>query len=94
MHGPDECAGNVQQLCVAKHESQDTWWEFVQCQNYHGRTEIGDPDLALKCAETVGFDWATSEAGRCAGIDGSGKGDEGVGLLQKSVASSQELGIQ
>ncbi|KAF8076375.1 hypothetical protein FPV67DRAFT_1405948 [Lyophyllum atratum] len=94
MHGVEECAGNVQQLCVAKHEPSSVWWQFVQCQNYEGRDKIGTPDLALKCAKTVGIDWENSEAGRCAGLDGSGKGSEGVALLKESVALAHKLGIK
>jgi hypothetical protein len=29
-HGPDECAGNVQELCAAKY-APSQWWDFVQC---------------------------------------------------------------
>lgn len=54
MHGPEECAGNVQQLCVKKYASFTDWWEFVQCQNYQGREKVGGPDVALKCARTAG----------------------------------------
>ncbi|KAG6861606.1 hypothetical protein C0995_014513 [Termitomyces sp. Mi166 len=93
MHGPEECAGNVQQLCVAKYESA-AWWEFVQCQNYEGRNEIGNPDLALRCANTVGIDWEKSRAGTCAGLDGSGKGSEGVALMKESIKLGQKLGIE
>ncbi|RDB22620.1 hypothetical protein Hypma_010208 [Hypsizygus marmoreus] len=94
MHGVEECAGNVQQLCVAKYEPTPVWWEFVQCQNYQGRDKIGDADIALKCASAAGFEWKTSEAGRCAGVDGSGRGVEGVGLLKESVALGLRLGIE
>ncbi|KAG5652425.1 hypothetical protein H0H81_005021 [Sphagnurus paluster] len=94
MHGVEECAGNVQQLCVAKYESSSVWWEFVQCQNYEGRSKIGNPDLALKCASAVGIDWENSNSGRCAGLDGSGKGPEGVTLLKESVRLGQKLGVK
>lgn len=50
--------------------------------------------MALKCAETANFDWMASGVGACAGEDGSGKGKEGVLLLQESVRASQELGIE
>jgi len=94
MHGPEECAGNVQQLCVHKYEPMKVWWEFVQCQNYEGRDKIGNPDLALKCARAAGINWEVSEAGKCAGLDGSGKAREGVQMLQKSVVEGQTLHIQ
>ncbi|TFK43541.1 hypothetical protein BDQ12DRAFT_561142, partial [Crucibulum laeve] len=93
MHGPEECAGNVQQLCAAKYSPSETWWEFVQCQNYQGREKIGEADVALKCAKAAGIDWDESGIGQCAGLDGSGKGTEGVQLLQKSVVLGKKLGI-
>ena len=94
MHGAEECAGNVQQLCVAKHETSSRWWEFVQCQNYEGRERIGNPDVTLMCARTVGIDWNTSQTGKCAGLDGCGRGTEGVRLLKESAVASDLLGIK
>ncbi|KAF8655252.1 hypothetical protein AX16_003155 [Volvariella volvacea WC 439] len=93
LHGPEECAGNVQQLCVAKYASPSNWWEFVQCQNYEGRDKIGLPDLALKCARTAEINWEESGVGECAGITGDGRGAEGIRLLQKSVNETQRRGI-
>lgn len=90
-HGPDECAGNVQQLCAAKYAPTTLWWEFVQCQNFHSQ-EIGKPGLALQCAEAVGIDWESSGAGKCTGQDG--KGREGKYMLQESVNASSALGIE
>jgi len=94
MHGPDECAGNVQELCAAAHLPQQQWWNYLQCQNFYGRSKIGTPDIALKCANTADFSWEDSGVGGCAGIDGAGKGAEGVHLLKESVLNSQALGIQ
>jgi len=93
MHGRDECAGNVQQLCAAKYTPMSTWWEFVTCQNYEGKDKIGSPDVALKCARTAKIDWEDSGVGRCAGMDGSGTGAEGVQLLQENVKDTEALGI-
>lgn len=93
MHGPDECAGNIQQLCVNKHAPFSNWWEFVKCQNFQGRFNIGTPEVALKCAATAGVDWDNGGAGQCAGLDGSGKGEEGVALLHDSVLLGKSLGI-
>ncbi|KAI0268196.1 hypothetical protein BC834DRAFT_933352 [Gloeopeniophorella convolvens] len=92
-HGRDECAGNVQQLCVAKYTPTKTWWEFVMCQNYQGKEKIGSPDVALKCARAARIDWETSEVGQCAGLDGSGTGEEGVQLLHESIKVIQTLGV-
>jgi hypothetical protein len=94
LHGPGECAGNVQELCAIKYTPLSTWWKFVQCQNALGRYEVGKPEVALKCAKEVDLDWEFSGVGGCVGLDGSGKGEEGVKLLQESVTFSKELGIQ
>jgi hypothetical protein len=91
MHGAEECAGNVQQLCVHKYAPFWNWWEFVKCQNYQGRDNIGKPEVALKCAQRAGIDWKTGGAGVCAG---SGKASEGVRLLRESVILSHELGVK
>ncbi|GJE84125.1 hypothetical protein PsYK624_002010 [Phanerochaete sordida] len=93
-HGAVECAGNVQELCAIKYAERATWWRFIQCQNFEGRYEVGKPETALKCARAVGIDWADSDIGRCAGPDGSGTGEEGVGLLLESVKNTTRLGIE
>lgn len=94
MHGPGECAGNVQELCAFKHLDQSQSWAYLKCQNFFGRHKVGEPDNALKCADTAKFDWMESGVGVCAGEDGSGKGEEGVQLLKESVQRSDELGIE
>jgi hypothetical protein len=93
MHGAEECVGNVQQLCVHKYAPFLNWWEFVKCQNYQGRENIGKPEIALNCAQTAGIDWETGGPGVCAGLDGSGKASEGVARLRRSVILGHELGI-
>ncbi|KZT74269.1 hypothetical protein DAEQUDRAFT_720429 [Daedalea quercina L-15889] len=93
-HGPAECAGNVHELCAMKYASPSEFWEFVQCQNYQGIDKIGQPDTALKCANTAQIDWVNSGMGDCAGLDGSGKAPEGILLLQHSVNVTEELGIE
>ncbi|KAJ7507799.1 hypothetical protein B0H11DRAFT_1968697 [Mycena galericulata] len=92
MHGPGECAGNVQQLCAARYSTK--WWEFIQCQNHQGRFQVGVPDVALRCAQETGIDWEKSGIGLCAGADGSGKGAEGIALLRKSLSLGKSLGIK
>jgi hypothetical protein len=69
------------------------WWEFVTCQNYEGKDRIGRPDVALRCARTAKIDWSGSEVGRCAGLNGSGTGKEGVRLLRENVKATEALGI-
>jgi hypothetical protein len=92
-HGAEECAGNVQQLCIAKYAPRGQWWNFVQCQNFGGKGAIGKPDLALRCAQAAQIDWNASGAGQCAGEDGSGTGDEGVHLLHESAELAHDLRI-
>lgn len=93
MHGPYECAGNVQELCAIKYLDQRQWWSYVKCQNFYGRGQIGTPEVALKCANVARFDWVESGVGVCAGVDGLGRGAEGIELLQESVQNSVQLGI-
>lgn len=78
---------------MAKYATKEQWWGFVQCQNFEGRESVGRPEVALKCANAVQIDWETSGVGRCAGLDGKGKGSEGVRLLHKSVRLGQSLQI-
>ncbi|KAF9462638.1 hypothetical protein BDZ94DRAFT_1260902 [Collybia nuda] len=94
LHGPQECAGNVQQLCVAEYEPAIKWWQFIQCQNFQGRTMIGDPGTAMKCAKASGFDWESSDVGHCAGKDGSGRSIEGINLLKQSIAMAEHLHVE
>lgn len=63
------------------------------CQNYQSRDRIGNADVALKCARASGIDWETSGVGRCAGLDGSGREEEGVGMLRESVVRTRALGV-
>ncbi|KIJ20012.1 hypothetical protein PAXINDRAFT_67920 [Paxillus involutus ATCC 200175] len=92
MHGAEECAGNVHELCVAKYHPTSEWWPFLQCQNFRGRDQIGLPDTAVSCATTAGFKWENDQASECAGENG--QGEEGVKLLQASVKNSIQMGIQ
>ncbi len=93
-HGPLECAGNVQELCAQKYAPFDRWWEFVQCQNFQGRYEVGKPETALKCAKSAQLDWENSGVGACAGLNGDGKAEEGVRLLRENVVVTAKMGIE
>ncbi len=90
-HGPQECAGDVHQLCVAKYADFSQFWEFIHCSNYQGPEKIGRPETALKCASSAKIDW-NAGAGECAGSDGHG--EEGVRLLQESVKMAQDMEIE
>ncbi|KAI0796787.1 hypothetical protein C8Q75DRAFT_862589 [Abortiporus biennis] len=92
MHGPWECAGNVQELCAVKYESTETWWNFVQCQNAEGRYQVGLPEVAKRCADVAGIDW-NGITGACAGQDHPESAGEGIELLKKSVLKTTELGV-
>ncbi|KAL0579538.1 hypothetical protein V5O48_002467 [Marasmius crinis-equi] len=93
MHGREECAGNVQQLCVKEHSDFEHWWEFVNCNNYQGRNKIGTPETASKCAKVAGLDWDGSGIGECVGQDASGTGEEGVRLLKENVEQGKQMGL-
>ena len=93
-HGAGECAGNIQELCAIKYTERQTWWRFVQCQNFQGRWQVGKPETAFKCANAAGIDWENDEVGGCAGRDASGKTEEGIKLLKQSVTDTANLGVQ
>ena len=76
------------------HAPFQRWWNFVHCQNFQGRYEVGKPETALKCANTAGLDWETSGVGACAGLNGDGTGEEGVRLLRESVRATEQMGIK
>jgi len=89
MHGTDECAGNVHELCVAKYTtSSSVWWPFLQCLNSQGRDRIGTEKTAKDCAATTKIDWVGS------GIEACVKGPEGPRLLRESVLHTIELGVK
>jgi len=93
-NGPSECAANVQQLCVNKYaETHTQWWQFVMCQNYHGRDKIGRPDLARQCMRSAQINSEDNGVNQCLGTDASGTGEEGVQLLQSNVRAAHEAGI-
>jgi hypothetical protein len=48
MHGPDECLGNKQQLCVQDQCSQTTLIKFLQCQS---RQIDGIPNNGERCVQ-------------------------------------------
>jgi hypothetical protein len=66
----------------------------VQCQNFQGRWSVGEPDVALKCAQISGIDWKESGVGTCAGLDASGTAPEGVALLHESVLRTKSMGVE
>ncbi|PWN20108.1 hypothetical protein BCV69DRAFT_249909, partial [Microstroma glucosiphilum] len=103
MHGPQECAGNIQQLCVQRilrpsragrdfdlspSAAQRKVWDFVGCQDYDGAAHIGSPSLAKECLSTIrGPRWIEDGVKECV------EGKQGRKLLQESVKRSEKLGI-
>ncbi|KAK4050015.1 hypothetical protein OIO90_005205 [Microbotryomycetes sp. JL221] len=96
MHGTSECAGNIQQLCAAKHFQGQSgeinpfadWWNaslFIQCVNYGPTSKIGDESIAQRCSAVVGHKWQEIES--CV------RGSEGIELLKRSVTMANELAI-
>jgi len=88
LHGEQECAGNVQELCMAKHRpNSKDWWPFVQCLNRGGYENVGLLNLAKGCAKTVGLDWKSDGVAECV------EGEEGPSLLRASVTRTREMDI-
>ncbi|SJX66585.1 uncharacterized protein SRS1_16807 [Sporisorium reilianum f. sp. reilianum] len=103
MHGDQECAGNIQQLCVqdalnpvragedfdlSPSAAQKKWWNFLQCQNYAGLSRIGDESLAQRCLRVVdGPSWDKDGIQKCV------EGNKGRKLLQKSIQASKRLSL-
>lgn len=103
MHGDQECAGNIQQLCVqdalnpvragedfdlSPSAAQKKWWNFLQCQNYAGLSKIGDEGLAQRCLRVVdGPSWQKDGIAKCV------HGKQGKKLLQHSLRASKKADL-
>lgn len=102
-HGDQECAANIQQLCVqhaldpqragddydlSPSAAQKKWWNFIQCQNYAGLSKIGDEDQARKCLNLVGGPrWEQDGIAACV------HSSQGRKLLKRSVTASHNSNI-
>ncbi|KAE8180551.1 hypothetical protein A4X06_0g9504 [Tilletia controversa] len=104
LHGPDECKGNIHQLCVqdalrpsragkefdlSPSAAQLKWFDIVQCMNY-AKNNIGQESLLQDCLKTVkgGPSWDGP-----GGIAECVQGEHGRKLLLDSFAESKKLGI-
>ena len=92
-HGPEECLGNIHELCTIAHTpktptSSEWWWAFLQCINYEGRNRIGLDKVSRDCAALHDIDWDESGIAECV------SGDEGKTLLRESIGRTEELGIE
>ncbi|GAA97781.1 uncharacterized protein L969DRAFT_100400 [Mixia osmundae IAM 14324] len=89
MHGELECAGNIQQLCFARHfPNYKEWWPFVSCQNYGSLKNVGTESVARSCAKVAGKDWDADGLASCA------SGERGARLLRESVRIAEYLGVE
>mmetsp|Transcript_32075 Transcript_32075/g.92151 ORF Transcript_32075/g.92151 Transcript_32075/m.92151 type:complete len:218 (+) Transcript_32075:118-771(+) len=83
MHGPSECAGDIQQLCAqAEAGSVSQLIDFVLCQS-QDRQKI--PDNGEECIAHAGYN-----AER---MDTCIHGNKGMDMLKKSFGVSQSRGI-
>lgn len=98
LHGPEECEGNVQELCAMNHaDTQEDWWHFLQCLNFEGKDQVGDKALAKRCAGVALIPWEDEKKGGVTtrqGIKRCVESQEGKDLLRASVKRSQALGIE
>jgi hypothetical protein len=88
LHGPLECAANVQELCAAKYSSgSEEWWPFVQCINQQDRSVVGKQEVAKACASEVGLEWEWSGMSACS------RSIEGQRMLFESVKATKALNV-
>ncbi|UJR35387.1 hypothetical protein I4U23_028144 [Adineta vaga] len=77
MHGPDECLGNKQQLCVQSMCSQTTLLKFLQCQSRQLANIPNNGEQCLKEASDGSIKWSD--------IDTCVKSDKGNELFHQSL---------
>lgn len=88
MHGPEECMGNIIELCAAKlYPSPKTYLGFTMCltRDYHS---IPQRSLIEDCALEHGLDFDTLQ--KCT-VDENG--GTGIALLRESVRRSTDAGV-
>ncbi|CAO1619673.1 unnamed protein product [Sympodiomycopsis kandeliae] len=102
MHGDQECAGNIHQLCISHllspsragseydlspSDAQRKIWDFIQCEDYDGIPSIGSIALAQQCTNSIKVpSW--KEVHECI------NGGKGVQLLKSSVQESIDRSIR
>lgn len=87
MHGPEECMGNIIELCAAHlYPDPKIYLGFTGCltRDYH---DIPQKELVQDCALEHGLDF--DSLNQCASDGDSGKG---LGWLRDSVNRSMEVG--
>ncbi|CAF4318029.1 unnamed protein product [Rotaria socialis] len=81
MHGPSECLGNKQQLCVQSMSSQTTLLKFLQCQS---RNLENIPDNGERCVKETSDDTL-----KWSDIDACVKSDKANELFHKSLEKTR-----
>jgi hypothetical protein len=85
MHGPDECMGNIIELCAAHlYPGPVIYLGFTMCLSKDYR-DIPDKDLVEDCALEHGIDF--EELNRCTSSDDG----FGVAMLRNSVRRSKDV---
>jgi hypothetical protein len=85
MHGPDECMGNIIELCAAHlYPSPVIYLGFTMCLS-RDYQDIPDKDLVEDCALEHGIDF--EELNKCASSDDGFS----VALLRNSVRRSRDV---
>eukprot|EP00879_Flechtneria_rotunda_P004508 GHRR01004763.1.p1 GENE.GHRR01004763.1~~GHRR01004763.1.p1 ORF type:complete len:241 (+),score=64.54 GHRR01004763.1:247-969(+) len=91
-HGPEECDGNLQQLCVQLHspiEQRYDWlYRFALCNNKEGKEAIGQITTAAKCLKEAGIPLGTAVQ-----VLGCIVGPGHAALLQQELSHTAALGV-
>uniref|UniRef100_A0A383VLZ6 Uncharacterized protein n=1 Tax=Tetradesmus obliquus TaxID=3088 RepID=A0A383VLZ6_TETOB len=91
-HGPTECAGNLQQLCVQLHskwyQRYDWLYKFVLCENKQGIDAIGTFTTAASCLKEIGMPVAAGTK-----MMGCMYGPGHDELLQQDMHNTAALGV-
>ncbi|KAK0714579.1 hypothetical protein B0H67DRAFT_664080 [Lasiosphaeris hirsuta] len=88
MHGPEECLGNIIELCAQKlYPDPKTYLGFTMCLSKDYK-QIPQRSLVEDCALEHAIDF--SELNNCATRD---DGAYGVGMLRDSVRRSSSVGV-
>ena len=90
MHGPDECLGNMFELCafqLYQHEPKQ-WLPFYNCM-FRDYPSIPKREYIHNCANECGMDF--DKLNKCASDEGE---DGGFEMLRRDARRSQELGIK
>ncbi|KAF9313175.1 hypothetical protein BG003_005527 [Podila horticola] len=86
-HGPEECAGNTQQLCFKKqHPDHRVWVPFVVGMNSWQPRRIGELQYLREVASRIGG--AAADEDKLTLVEQCAQGAEGLELLVQSVQNT------